>query len=129
MLRIKEEGVDPLLEAMLARSNPEKSLLYVHRVIQVEFQSILTATEMRQGFSHAAQLLYEAFPKLVNGLSFRHVWKQCEALASHIVALCHIYRREKYKPNGDSDFDQMVKCLDSCAWCVCIALFFLEVQC
>ena len=113
---------------MLARSNSEKSLLYVHRVIQVEFQNVLTRTEMQQGFSHAAQLLYEAFPKLVNGLSFRHFWKQCEALASHIVALCHVYRRERYQPNADSDFDQMVKCLDSCAWYDYAPLIIFEVR-
>jgi len=111
-----QEEINTLLDASLARSSPETSLLYVHRVIQVEFQSTLLPDEMQEGFMHASTLLYEAFPKLINGLSFRHIWKQCEAFASHIVALCHVYQREKYKPRSNHEFDELVKCLDSCAW-------------
>ncbi|KAF2807032.1 TPR-like protein [Mytilinidion resinicola] len=108
--------VEALLKASLVRAKPETSYLYVHGVIQVEFHSTLSVEERRESFMTAAKLLYEAFPKLVNGLSFRHVWKQCESFASHVVALCQFYETEKCKSRSDNEFDELVKCLDSCAW-------------
>ncbi|KAF5536943.1 tetratricopeptide-like helical [Fusarium phyllophilum] len=113
-----EQAIEALINRALVRVNEqdENRQIFVHRVIQVEFNNTLSSDELQANFLAAGKLLFHKFPKLVNGLSFRKEWTECATYAGHISALCKHYRSDLYKPEPGSNVDEIVQCLAGCAW-------------
>ncbi|KAF5975685.1 tetratricopeptide-like helical [Fusarium bulbicola] len=113
-----EQAIEALINLALVKVNEqdENIQIFVHRVIQVEFNNTLSSDELQANFLAAGKLLFHKFPKLINGLSFRNQWTECAKYAGHISALCKHYRSDLYKPEPGSNVDEIVQCLASCAW-------------
>jgi hypothetical protein len=96
----------------------ESSDMFVHRVIQVEFNNSLEASQMGENFVAAGNLLFGRFPRLTNGLSFRKVWAECAKLAGHVSAFSKHYKKGFLKSASSAEMLNIVECLASCAWYV-----------
>ena len=91
-------------------------MLSIHRLTQEAFKNWLGTERRRHYWLLTSQLLNEAFPKLVNGLSMRPKWPTCKAYIAHVLILCRRYEEEKFTPERQEDFDQFLELSTSCGW-------------
>ena len=77
-----------LLDASLIRQ--EGRIISVHRVVQEAFFYVNRA-ERQDAFTAAARLIYDAFPKQVNGRPLHSAWERCERYIQDAIYLADRY--------------------------------------
>lgn len=77
-----------LLDASLIRQ--EGRIISVHRVVQEAFFYV-NKTERQDAFTAAARLIYDAFPKQINGRPLHSAWERCERYIQDAIYLADRY--------------------------------------
>lgn len=70
----------------------EGRMLFIHRVVQ-EAMNYDSSTELQECFDSASAVVYEAFPKQVNGDYLASQWATCEQYISHGAQLGRLFAR------------------------------------
>ena len=70
----------------------ESRVLFCHRVVQ-EAMNYYDSADLQQCFDSASALVYEAFPKQVNGDYLASQWASCEDFISHGAQLSRMFNR------------------------------------
>ena len=84
-----QKAIAKLLEAKLVRR--EKNVLSVHRVVQEAFYHVFVV-ERQDAYNAAVKLIYEAFPKQINGRPLFPVWERCENYIQDGLFLAYKWR-------------------------------------
>ncbi|KIW96826.1 uncharacterized protein Z519_02217 [Cladophialophora bantiana CBS 173.52] len=69
-----------------------------------------------RAFDEASKLLSNAFPKLVNGISLRKAWAECEIYAEHIMVMSKRFKQYDLKVSEVENANNFCLCLAACAW-------------
>lgn len=85
-LRI-ESIIKDLVELSLIKCDPDNDNLNIHRLVQDEFNFQLSDSDRESVFNSAALLLYEAFPKQINGERFEDRLLICGKYIQHVYCL------------------------------------------
>ena len=110
-----EEALDYLVESALIRRTTGSNLS-VHRLIQYEFRQHMKTDGRRKFFQLAFQLLYEAFPKQVNGASLRNEEQQCKLHIDHVLQLCVQWQSYQLRPERPGEYMYFTKLLTNAGW-------------
>jgi hypothetical protein len=108
-----QTAIKELLKADLVKR--EGRILSVHRVVQEAFFHIITDTR-QAAFDAAVRLVYEAFPKQVNGRTLHPVWEQCETFIQDAQFVAYKYADFKKAGAPVSAPEELVKLLTHAAW-------------
>ncbi|KAI9817882.1 MAG: hypothetical protein M1827_001001 [Pycnora praestabilis] len=87
-----QDAIRELLDANLIRR--EGRVINVHRVVQEAF-NYLSEEELQDAFNSAVHIVYEAFPKQVNGRPLVPHWQQCQRYVQDALTLAFNYRKLK----------------------------------
>ena len=91
-------------------------ILSVHRVVQEAYFHVNKA-EHASAFYAACRLIYDAFPKQVNGRPLHSQWERCEFFIHEAISLCRKWL--DFKKNGEAGIlapPQFLQLLKNCAW-------------
>ena len=118
------EVLDELIAASLVKR--EGQILIVHRVVQEAF--LYVSWEKRQdAFRAGACLMFEAFPRQINGRSLHPEWERCERYIQGGLFLAYRFKEFVKVGYGVNAPDEFRKYLMSCAWYQ-IPLLFSDLE-
>jgi len=79
--------VKQLLGLALIKIDPADDTMNIHRLVQDEFRSQVSGSDHQEHFDAASLLLYEAFPKQINGAMFNERMPICARYIQHVFCL------------------------------------------
>ena len=100
----------------MIRKDPATRMLFVHRLIQLEYRSFIDKEQQHQSFVLASELLCEQFPKLHIGQSLRNHWDKCKLYIQHVLMLCARYQDCRFRPKVAGEFNQFLELSKPCGW-------------
>ncbi|CZT10684.1 uncharacterized protein RCO7_11635 [Rhynchosporium graminicola] len=111
-----QESMDAHITTMLIRRDAATNTVSVHRVTLQEWQNAMSATELRIAFTQQAKLLYDGFPKLINGVSLRNSSTTCNRCISHVRVISEIFEELSYRSDYPGEFSELAEILAAGGW-------------
>lgn len=90
-----DDALRHLLTLALVVKNPVTKVMSVHRMVQTQYQFFMTPAQRQKSFSHAAFLIWRAFPKQdATEVQLYKKWKACEKYIQHVLALKDAFKEQ-----------------------------------
>lgn len=93
----------------------------VQRLIQDAYINYLLETggqRLEAAFASAIHLLYQRFPRQINGRPMHGEWQKCRELTEHVRSLAERFYEVCAKRNGFPIPKNLAELLKHCAWSV-----------
>ena len=95
--RFESKVLGSLIEYHLVKRESDNLHLSVHRLVQFEFISQLTASKLQGAFNAVALLLYHAFPRQDIHDFMQSRWSLCTEYLPHVLSIVRFYKLSKAK--------------------------------
>lgn len=106
------------MSTSIIRRDPQRSVLFIHRLIQEEYRNYMGIDRQYQSFLDASTLLRDAFPKLTLGQSMRPTWTDCKRYIQHVLILCARWQECRFQPKLKDELDDFLWLSTACGWYV-----------
>lgn len=97
MNSFENDVLGSLIEHNLVKRESDNLHLSVHRLVQFEFLSYISASKLQEAFDVAATLLCHAFPGQDTEDSLQSRWSLCTEYSPHVLSIMQLFQRSRAK--------------------------------